>query len=262
MKVLVTGGTGFIGSHLVDRLLEQGDEVHCLIRDGVRWIDPDRVRLYDELPSDLRVYDTIYHIAGVLGRKGIPLSRYEEAHIKMPSRIMARMNGTQIFVYTSTAWVEFPQKPYEMTKVTGEKIVRESGLNWRIVRPGFTYGPRDFHHLPIFKWIQKLGRGFPIVGSGKNIVCPTYIDDVVDGLLQCRKMKPVITIAGAPITMQGFLNAIAGAVGKPRPVVHIPPVIRGNFFTKERNFKTDLQPTDLHKGLAITVSWYKERGLL
>ena len=262
MRALVTGGTGFIGSHLVDRLLANGISVDCLVRGAIKWLSPDSVGLTDTLPTDMHQYDIVYHVAGVLGQRGIPLSMYEDVHINMTSQIMARMNGTQLFVYVSTAWVEYPEKPYEQTKVIGEQHVRESSLNWRIVRPGFVYGPRDFHHLPMFQWIQKLGKYFPISGSGKNLVCPTYIDDVVRGLLACSKMKPVTTVAGAPITMQEFLFAIADTLGVAHPMLHIPPVIKGSFFAKERRFTTDIEPTELRVGLETTVQWYRERRLL
>lgn len=260
MRMFVTGGTGFIGSHLVDKLLGDGHEVDCLVRGSVQWLDPSKVRLYGALPNNMRDYAVVYHVAGVLGQRGVPLREYRDAHIDLTRQIINRMNCQQLFVYCSTAWVECPEKPYERTKVVGERLTRESGLYWKIVRPGFTYGPRDFHHLPIFRLMNKLGRFFPIIGSGKNLVCPTYVHDVVKGLVQ--DTAPQITVAGEPIPMNQFLTAIADALGVSHPRYHMPPIVKGEFFAKERRFKTSLQPTELREGLEVTVKWYRERGLL
>jgi len=261
MKVLLTGATGFIGSHLTERLCMVGHDVTCFIRptSDLQWIRHLPVSYRHDL-ADLCQYDVIYHLAGALGRKGLPISAYIEPHINMTRRIINSMNKHTKFVYMSSAWVSCPKKSYEFTKLAGEQLLNGTHT---IVRPGFVYGPGDFHHLPVFQWIEKLGRFFPIVGNGKNKVCPTYIDDVINILIKATGKEGIIPIAGEPITMNEFIWAVADAVGVPRPFIHIPIGPKKDFFATERIFPSTKKDTiPLNEGLSTTTDWYKQNNLL
>lgn len=261
MNILVTGATGFIGSHLTERLCTEGHNITCFVREtsNIQWIQSLPV-LYKYDLEELSQYDVIYHLAGTLGQKGLPLSVYEEPHIEMTKQIISNMNAHTRLVYMSSAWVTRPKKPYELTKLKGERLLRTGDV---IVRPGFIYGPRDLHHLPLYQWIKKLGRLFPIIGNGKNKVCPTYIEDVVDTLIRASKLWDIIPVAGKPITMNEFVFAIANAIGAPRPLVHLPFGPKADFFKTERVFPTaKAGATSLREGLSTTVGWYRQNNLL
>ncbi len=253
MKCFVTGGTGFVGSHLVKELLAKGHDVTCYHRG-------DTLR-------ELHKYDVIYHIAGVLGKPGTPIEIYKEAHVELPQKILDFMNNSQHFVYMSTGWVKYATRQYQLTKIAGENIVRRSGIPYTIVRPGFIYGDGDYHHLPLFRWINRLGALCPIIGTGQNVVSPTYIDDVIRAILNPPAQE--FYIASQNITMEKFLWAVATALGKIRPVFRyndIPQpfrhLLKWDFFTEEAIFDVQPNSTPLAVGLVRTAQWYKENNLL
>lgn len=264
MNILITGANGFIGSHLTERLVVEGHKVTCFVRStsNLRWIEHLSISYRYDL-AELDQYDVIYHIAGRLGQKKLPLDVYRGVHVLIPAKILSGMNEHQKFVYMSSAWSYSPKHPYEHTKLEGEEIIRSSNVPYTIVRPGFVIGPRDLHHLPLYQWIEKLGRLFPIVGNGKNEVCPTYVEDVVNILVRATELGGIIPIAGKPITMQRFVHTIADALSVGRPLICVPFGPKHDFFATERVFPTITNNTvPLKLALKKTVEWYKQNGLL
>lgn len=233
---------------------------------------PDVKVFIPEMLGDIpwKQFDVVYYMAGRLGAKSIPLSEYQEAHVNLPKMVVSKLKSSQLFVYMSSAWVLQPDKPYEFTKIEGEKVALAGKCQKQIVRPGFIYGEGDTHHLPLFKVIDRLGRFAPIIGNGNNMVCPTYIKDVVDEIL--KSSKRLIHVAGQPITMKLFCHAIADALGKPYPmfttswVSHLPESLKEklhtDFFAKQRVFPSDIVATSLEKGLKETVRWYRDNEYL
>lgn len=271
-KIFVTGGNGFIGSHLVDGLIKLNHEVTCFIRDksNLHWLDNikhnDNLIFRKDL-NHLDGYDRIYHIAGVLGAKKIPLLDYSKAHVELTYELLSRMKKGQHFIYMSSAWVNLIDKPYELTKYDGEYLVKLSKIDYTIVRPGFVYGERDMHLLNIFRMIKWLKVATPVIGTGMNQICPTYVKDVVDHIIDPK--SGVIGIAGKPITVRQFMYFIADLLKVSRSKLtlpYIPPPLRDllkwDFFTKERVFKSDVETTPIMLGLTNTIKWYKENHYL
>lgn len=255
LRVLVTGATGFIGSHLVERLLSMGYEVLCLVRktsvlNNLRKQDIELV--YGELTDNKSLknqfntdVDVVFHIAGILGEWGIPEEVYWKINVEGTKNILDLFIQTSIkrFVYCSSAGVlgplekppadeSFPLNPsniYERTKAEAEKIVlayyHEVGLPITIIRPEFVYGPRDMHTLGLFKTIQ---RGiFPIIGDGNTTLHPTYITDLIQGFELCIEKKRALgetyLIAGERyVTVRELTAKIAKVLGAHPPTIGIP----------------------------------------
>lgn len=268
MKIFITGATGFIGRHLVNAI-SSGNDVMCYVRrnSNIKWLNGENVRYTCSL-DDVGNYDVVYHLAGVLGKKGIPLSVYRDAHIHLAYNILQRMNKRQKFIYLSTSYVDYPVKDYETTKIDGEQVTRDSGIDYCIVRPSIVYGQGDLHHLPLYQWICRLRSMFPILGDGNNLVAPLFVQDLKDLLIKAIYYNDVVYLAGEIITMNDYVKAIAKGLGVKEPHIHIPDwkiyhnILHGDFLTQSRPFKTDYETTPLEVGLKYTIAWYRDNGYI
>ena len=256
-RVLVTGGTGFIGQHLVHALLKRGTSVRVLVRSvgqdtaralakrGAELVVGD-VRDAQTLQAALQNVAGVFHLAGRLLVPGVPDAEYEQIHVTGTRNLLKACidaEQLQVIVHCSTTGVlgptgttkateDAPYNPstvYERTKTAGEQIANEIaqryGLPMRIARPALVYGPGDLHLLGWFRAIQ---RGYyRIVGRGDNVLHPIYIDDLVDGLLRCAAVPTtsgrVYHLVGEqPLSIKDLAQSIARAVGRPLPRMHLP----------------------------------------
>ena len=123
-----------------------------------------------------------------------------------------------------------PSNAYERSKALGEHFAREfalAGLPLVVARPEFVYGPGDIHVLGLFRTVQ---RGlFFYVGNGGNTCHPTYIDDLVEGLLLCLRLGAAgetYQITGPrPVTFRELAETIAAEVGARPPWLRVPPPV-------------------------------------
>ncbi|MEE9221827.1 MAG: NAD(P)-dependent oxidoreductase, partial [candidate division NC10 bacterium] len=182
MKALVTGGTGFIGSHLVEYLLERGDEVICLARSRshLRWLEGLQVKVVEGDCTDANLgeivqedFDWVFHLAGLT--KTLEVDEYYRANGKGTANlvaILAQRRQPPRLVYLSSLAAAGPSKDghplreldppqpvshYGRSKLDGEKAVRELGptIPWVIIRAPVIYGPRDRGLLPFFELAKR-----------------------------------------------------------------------------------------------------------
>lgn len=281
MRITVTGGTGFIGSHLVRSLKEGGHEVNCLERGKNDIADAD---------MDLRGADAVFHLAGLLGKHGIQEEEYWRVNFEGTKNILglARKAGVKKFVHVSTGGAADPRTIYEKSKAKAEEEVlkNKEEINVTVVRPEFVYGPGDKHVLGLFKAARK---PFPLFNGGRSRLHPTYIDDVVAILLDSLERPDsgeVIMAAGERIvTVRELAELMARAQGKKLRPVYVPkklalagaavsellfdnpPITRSmvNFFSEDRvgrQADENVQRMPLEEGLRRTAEWYGKKGLL
>jgi len=185
MKLAVTGGTGFVGSHLIDAALAAGHSVLALTRrpqqsrPGLSWIEgslsdtANLKRLIDET-------DAVIHVAGVL--KAGDAAGFEQGNVSGTLAVLAAATagGTTRFVHVSSLAAREPQLSlYGASKAQAERLVEESGLDWIIVRPPAVYGPGDKETLDLFKMAKRGQIYMPPAGRLSLI----HVDDLARLLL-------------------------------------------------------------------------------
>ena len=214
MRAFVTGGTGFVGSHLVDALIEskQYTEVRCLVRKDEKWlagIDYSKVPgdLFDlqTITSALTDVDVIFHVAGLV--RAPKWTEFKRANVDATEnliRIAQKKGITNIVILSSLAATgpsmgspideKTPYKPVSMygeSKMEMEKIIHQIAMkndSIKIIRPPAVYGPRETDIYNYFKGF-KLGIS-PMVGDGNSPkLSMVYVSDLVDGILKSSEKK-------------------------------------------------------------------------
>ena len=236
MKILITGSTGLLGSALLEALLARGHEVRSLVREGssrASRLDPLRVELVrgdagdtPALSRALSGIDALVHVAGI---------EYAPQVVEA-----ARQSGVgRIVVVGSTSAhsaYEFRSSP----KLRMEKLVRESGLEYTIVRPTMIYGSeldKNMHRLLRFldRWPV-----FPMFGSGENLWQPVYHEDCAGGVYEALVRPEAVgesyDLPGAePLTYLELVQTAAGALGRKPRIVPLPlEPVRRSLTTAER----------------------------
>lgn len=250
MRILVSGGTGFIGSHLVAALRRQGDTVACLVRKKIQWTDAGiechAVDLSDlkglrQSLADMQPCDAVFHFAARLPppthEASEALSPYLEANVSATVILLERAWhwGGKPFVYASSATVvgkpgrvplteEFaanPAHPYSMSKYLGElscEHFRRKGLvpatSLRIASP---YGPGMDKStvLPLFINLARESRDIQIYGTGSRTQNFVHVSDVVRAaMLALQTSSPgVYNVGGArSVSMLDLARTIMQAV--------------------------------------------------
>ena len=205
MKALVTGATGFVGSHLVEALQRSGVEVTALARSpekaaaltasGVRVIT---AHLHDTsgLARAADGKDVIYHVAGIVAARNE--SEFFQANREGTRNVLAaaETGGKPRFILVSSLAAggpaprglplngSEPARPvtaYGRSKLAAEELVRGSALPWTIVRPPVVYGPRDREVLKVFR-IARLGLA-PVFGDGSQELSAVHAADLARALI-------------------------------------------------------------------------------
>jgi nucleoside-diphosphate-sugar epimerase len=255
MEILITGGNGLIGHHLVTALQERGDSVRVLVlpTEDTRWLKERGVTIYqgdicdyDTLKAPMRNVDTIFHLAAMHGG-WLSLEEYSKVNVGGTENVCRAALASSIrrLVHVSS-WTyygklrgrrlaeEMPPMPwqdaYRLSKVEGDLLVQRmiarDHLPATIVRPGTVFGPGD--RVNFGRTADKLcaGKGL-VLGSGRNLLPLVYVTDVVQGLLlsadrDCAVGQAYNISNDQPLTQEEFLRAIAQELGVAPPRLHIP----------------------------------------
>jgi dihydroflavonol-4-reductase len=206
---LVTGANGFVGSHLVEGLLDKGYQVRCLVRktSNLRWLSGLNVEyVYGDVAEKISLKEAVKDVDLVFHAAGLTKAKTREEYFKanaegtknLVEACLEENPKLQRFVYIgSQAAVgpgddehplneTAPCRPvtyYGESKLEGEKIVLRyaSQIPLTIIRPPAVYGPRDTDMLGFFKVANK---GFRIAfGRGESFVSLVYVKDLVDGII-------------------------------------------------------------------------------
>ncbi|GCE46504.1 oxidoreductase [Thermosporothrix hazakensis] len=235
----MTGATGFIGSHLVRRLVEQGERPRCLVRDverarsllpGTELVQGDTTRP-ETLPEAVQGVDTIVHCAFVTAdRKQTAATRYYATNVEGTDNLIkaAKEAGVRRMIELSGLGTK-PDKPgsYMQGRYLAEQALTTSGLDWTIVRPSVVFGKG----APFISGLVNLIRTspvLPLLGGGKIMFQPIFVEDVVSVVLFLLEHPEqtsgrIYTIGGPEYySFEQILDLLTRTMGKKRLKVPAP----------------------------------------
>ena len=303
MQIAITGATGFVGASTLDVVLNAGHEVRALTRrpqharDRVTWVsgtlanEPALAELCEGVHA-------VVHIAGLTNTQDP--ADFEIANVAGTANMIAaaKASGAQRFVFVSSLSAREPKlSAYGHSKARAEELVKESGLDWTIVRPPAVYGPRE---VDIFELFRSAKMGIvPVPPEGRTSII--HVEDLARLLLAlCPVNRMVSGQTYEPWDDNGFgyehkelAKMIAEAVGRPNAFVlalpagamrlgsRIDTLVRGHkakltddrvSYMLHEDWVCDLRkapPISLwqaiwngEEGLAMTAAWYKKEGWL
>ena len=297
MKALVTGGTGFIGSHVVDRLRAKGIEVRVFdmvmptFREDLEFYHGSLLDL-EALRMAMSEIDVVYHLAAIADVKDV----YEEPHYAESINVRGTINVLEAarrtklrrLIYGSTTWVygdatttvvdedtplQAPSHLYTATKIASEYYCQSYSklyhLPVTILRYGIPYGPRarDGAVIPIF--VRKAMKGEPLTlaGDGSQFRQFVYVGDLAEGNVLALKsvaQNKIYNLDGTEkVTIANIAQTIQRLLGDVR--IEYGPARPGDFGGKEISSQRALRelgwrPTvSFEEGIKRYIEWYRSR---
>lgn len=252
-KVFVTGGAGFIGSHLIEQLLKKGFAVRCLVREttDLKWLEDFDVEYiygdlkdYQTIESAIKKVDTVFHLAGKT-RSRTEEGFYQANAVGTMNLLKAAIQvnpGLQRFIYVSSLAAVGPSptgkilnesdtpnplSPYGSSKLAGEEAVMafKTQIPVTIIRPPIVYGPRDPDTFKFFRWIPKGIK--PVMGFRVRYLSFIFVDDLIRGLLIAAESKKAVgeayfVVSDNRISYQDVNRITAGILRKKAITLHVP----------------------------------------
>lgn len=258
MRIAVTGGCGFIGSHVVDHLIRAGHEV-TVLDIGQHWLNPQarycHADIFDEaaLRAAVSGAQSLFHLAGAADVNQVAADPVGAVRLNVEgtARVLeaARHAAVERFVFASTVWVygaaighgeltedapmdvRRPGHVYVASKLSGEMLVHSYqemfGQHFTILRYGIPYGPRMREALVVARFVRAALAGQPITiaGSGEQQRNYVYVTDLADA--HVRALEPAganQTLAlqgGTPVSVREIAETVCSLV-RPVPVQHEP----------------------------------------
>jgi uncharacterized protein YbjT (DUF2867 family) len=237
VTVFVTGGTGFVGPHVVHALRARETTVRALVRNPAR---ATRLAAWGvELavgdvtdPASLRAacegVDAVVHLVAII--RGRPAD-FERVMAQGTRNVVAAAQeaGARRFVLASALGLDERTKdavPYYKAKWEMERAVQESGLEHVVFRPSFVFG-RDGGVLPTFIRLARYAPVTPIIGPGTQRLQPIWIEDLAEYYALAVTEQPApnrIFELGGPdaVSWNEFWQRLKRVLGKRRPSVHVP----------------------------------------
>ncbi len=236
MRILVTGGTGVVGTAAVRSLVAREHAVRLFSRHADRDVagfsgkveayggsvdDPDAVR------GAVAGVDVVVHLAGIIDESP-PEITFERVNVEGARHLAeaARSALVRRFVYVSSLGAERGQSDYHRSKKAAEDIVRATGGDWVILRLGNVYGPGDEVISLLLKMVRTLP-AIPVLGDGEQAFQPVWVDDVGEALAAVVDRSDLagrtLSVAGNEVTSTNeILDELALFTGKNPPRLPIP----------------------------------------
>lgn len=243
MQVFLTGASGFVGRHMITRLLAEGHVVRGLVRSLPREKEHLAKAFHEKgdfqyvagdvvsgagLDAAIAGCDAVVHLVGIIVEKGS--NTFERVHHLGTRNVVeaAKRAGIRRFIHMSAIGVR-PDgvAEYQTSKWKGEEEVRRSGIPFCILRPSLIFGPADGFVTQMIDIMRKAPFFRPVPGSGSPKFRPIFVDDVTfcfaQALVTEAATGQTIELGGPDeLTLNEVLKEIAHFAGVRKPAVHVP----------------------------------------
>ncbi len=243
-SIVVLGGTGFLGTRLVARLIKDGHRVTVLSRDREQHkhllvlpgLTLENCDVYDEaqLSERFRGKDVVINLVGILNERGFGGSGFRRAHTELTRGVLqaARSAGSARLLQVS-ALKAAPDAPsyYLSSKGEAEQLIRDSGaaLDWTIFQPSVMFGPGDSFLIRFAGLLATLPWVLPLAKPNARFQ-PVFVDDVVEALRRCLHggfcSRQTYELGGPHIySLREIVNLVAKLTGRRRWIVGLPDAV-------------------------------------
>ena len=263
LSIAVLGGTGFLGTRLVARLIKGGHRVTVLSRDRelhkhllvLPGLTLENCDVYQEaqLSEWFRGQDVVINLIGILNERGFGGGGFRRAHVEVTRTVLQAVRSAGVTrLLQVSALGAAPDAPsyYLKSKAEAEKLIHEqhSSLDWTILKPSIMFGPGDSFLNRFAGLLSSIPLLFPLARPNARVQ-PVLVDDVVEALLRCLHggacSKRTYELGGPKIyTLREVIELVAKLTGRHRWIMGLPnPLgwLQGFFmnFVPGRPFSTD-----------------------
>lgn len=245
MHVAITGGTGFVGTHLARRLIDDGHRVtlvsrttegpgRALLDDDAVTFAPASVTDREGLAAAFEGADSVAHLAGINAERGE--QTFEAVHVRGTERVVAAAEGAGVSTIVLTSFLRARPdcgSAYHETKWAAEELVRGSDLAHTVLKPGLVYGPGDQFVSNVARTVAKVPV-FGSVGLRARRVAPLAISDLVDALAAASTgdhlaNSTVPVVGPEELTFGDCVRRIGQVLGRRVLVVPLPVAANATF---------------------------------
>lgn len=241
-KILIFGGSGFIGSSLTKQLLEQKHQVCVVCSNKGNAIDKfssDLLELEikvidifneDEIVNLVKDYDVIINLIGKLfeAKKG----DFAKFHHEFPKLLSQSISSKQHLIHISALGIEKSSKTsiYAKTKLDGQRTIIKNCKNYNIIKPSIVFGNHD-NFFNLFSKIAKISPFLPLIGGGKAKFSSIYVEDLAKSIVflvaNNKKYQNQTFESYGPITssFKELMQFILKATKRKRLLLHLPFII-------------------------------------
>lgn len=241
MRILLTGGTGFVGRAVLQQLHTEGHAVRLLVRrpdsepvrralapydTGVEPCSGDVLQPETLAPACAGM-DAVVHLVGIIAEHGA--QTFESVHARGTRNLVnaARSEAVRRFVHMSALGTRSGSASrYHQTKWAAEQSVRRGDMAWTILRPSIIYGPGD-GFVSMFERISRYSPVVPLPGNGRSRLQPVGVKDVATcfagALAETRAVGQTYDLCGpAPLTLREIIETILRVTGRRRLLLPLP----------------------------------------
>jgi uncharacterized protein YbjT (DUF2867 family) len=237
-KILVLGGTGFVGRHLCEELARRGYRVTVPTRNPARiWraqeppvVDLVQADVHDRAALSALVsgHDAVVNLVAILHGKPVDFQRTHVDLVKTIAGACAQAGMRRLVHVSALGAAADALSMYQRSKAAGEAVIQGSGLDWTVLRPSVIFGEGD-RFLTLFARLQRYFPVMPLAGANTRFQ-PVWVGDVVGAIAHCLQSDDtrgrLYEICGPEVFTLRELVKLAGRLsGHPRPILSLPSLL-------------------------------------